>query len=99
MNKASKRHIKQNPKPVGRTVIYEPDDAVSIEVFVGDDTVWLTQQQMAELFGKDRTVIGRRIRGIYRDGLLTQDITCAKFAHMGSDGDQQYEYNVINFRK
>ena len=50
-------------------------------------TVWLTQQQMAELFDKDRTVIGRHIRNIYREEELEQNITCAKFAHMGSDGD------------
>ena len=58
--------------------------------------MWLTQAQMAELFDKDRTVIGRHIRNIYKEEELEKDITCAKFAHMGIDGDQQYEYTAYN---
>ena len=50
----------------------------------------LTQAQMADLFQKDRTVIGRHINNVYREGELERDITCAKFAHVGSDNDQQY---------
>ena len=70
-------------------VLYQPNETTRIEVRLDDETVWLTQQQMAELFDKDRTIIGRHIRDIYREGELEQDTTCAKFAHMGSDGDQQ----------
>ena len=55
---------------------------------MGEETVWLTQQQMAELFDKDRTVISRHIRNIYKEEELEESITCAKFAHMGSEGDQ-----------
>lgn len=51
---------------------------------------------MADLFQKDRTVIGRHINNAYREGELERDITCAKFAHMGSDNDQQYETAVYN---
>jgi hypothetical protein len=60
------------------------------------DTVWLTQEQMALLFGRDRTVIGRHIRNIYKEGEVSEDITCAKFAHMGTDGDQSYETSLYN---
>ena len=49
-----------------------------------------------ELFSKDRTDIGRHIRNIYKEGELEKDITCAKFAHMGTEGDQQYEYTAYN---
>ena len=52
--------------------------------------------QMAELFDKDRTVIGRHIRNIYKEEELERNITCAKFAHMGADGDQEYEYTAYN---
>ena len=48
------------------------------------ETVWLTQAQMAELFQKDRTVIGRHIRNVYKEGELEEEVTCAKFAHMGN---------------
>ena len=80
----------------GEIVMYQPDETIRLEVRMGEETVWLTQQQMAELFDKDRTVISRHIRNIYKEEELEQDITCAKFAHMGSDGDQQYEYTAYN---
>ena len=81
---------------IGEIVMYQPDETIRLEVRMGEETVWLTQQQMAELFDKDRTVIGRHIRNIYKEEELERDITCAKFAHMGSDGDQEYEYTAYN---
>ena len=80
----------------GEIVMYQPDETIKLEVRMDEDTVWLTQQQMAELFNKDRTDIGRHIRNIYKEEELERDITCAKFAHMGSEGDQQYEYTAYN---
>ena len=80
----------------GEIVMYQPDETIRLEVIMGEETVWLTQQQMAELFDKDRTVIGRHIRNIYKEEELERDITCAKFAHMGSEGDQEYEYTAYN---
>lgn len=76
--------------------MYQPDDTIRLEVRMGEETVWLTQQQMAELFDKDRTVIGRHIRNIYKEEELERNITCAKFAHMGAEGDQEYEYTAYN---
>ena len=80
----------------GEIILYQPDETIRLEVRMGEDTVWLTQQQMAELFNKDRTDIGRHIRNIYKEEELKRDITCAKFAHMGTEGDQQYEYTAYN---
>ena len=80
----------------GEIVMYQPDETIRLEVRMGEETVWLTQQQMAELFDKDRTVIGRHIRNIYKEEELEKSITCAKFAHMGTDGDQEYEYTAYN---
>ena len=80
----------------GEIVMYQPDETISLEVRMGEETVWLTQQQMADLFNKDRTVIGRHIRNIYKEEELEKDITCAKFAHMGKEGDQPYEYMAYN---
>ena len=80
----------------GEIVMYQPDETIRLEVRMGEETVWLTQQQMAELFDKDRTVIGRHIRNIYKEEELERNITCAKFAHMGADGDQEYEYTAYN---
>ena len=81
----------------GNIVIYQTKDGkTSIDVKLENETVWLTQAQMADLFQKDRTVIGRHINNVYREGELERDITCAKFAHVGSDNDQQYETAVYN---
>lgn len=78
-------------------VLYTTDDGnTRLEVKLEKDTVWLTQSQMAQLFGRDRTVITRHIRNIFREGELDENITCAKFAHMGVDKDQIYETTMYN---
>ncbi|MBO5630738.1 MAG: hypothetical protein J5965_16865, partial [Aeriscardovia sp.] len=51
---------------------------------------------MAELFDKDRTVISRHIRNIYKEEELEESITCAKFAHMGCEGDQTYARSIFS---
>ena len=80
-----------------KIIIYQTEDGqTQIDVRLENETVWLTQAQMAELFDKDRTVIGRHIRNIYKEEELEQNITCAQFAHMGSEGDQRYEYTAYN---
>lgn len=60
------------------------------------ETVWLSQQQMATLFEKDRTVIGRHINNIYKEQELEKETTCANFAHMGVDQDQTYNTTSYN---
>ena len=66
-----------------KIIIYQTEDGqTQIDVRLENETVWLTQAQMAELFDKDRTVIGRHIRNIYKEEELEQDITCAKIAQV-----------------
>ena len=67
---------------------------LELEVSVSEDreTVWLTQKQIAELFGKDRRTITRHIQNIYKDNELEQDSVCSFFEHTGEDGKQ---YNVM----
>ena len=78
-------------------IIYQTEDGeIKLDVKMEKETVWLTQAQMGELFQKDRTVIGRHINNIYKEGELEKHITCAKFAHMGSEGDQKYETTLYN---
>ena len=77
-------------------VLYKPNDQLSIEVKLENETVWLNVNQIAILFGRDRTVISRHIRNIYKEGELDENITCAKFAHMGIDADQTYETTYYN---
>lgn len=72
------------------------DGSIQLNVKLENETVWLTQSQMAELFGRDRTVIGRHINNCYKEGELDKDITCAKFAHKGKEQDQMYETAMYN---
>ena len=82
---------------VGDIIIYQTEDGqTQVDVRMENDTVWLTQLQMAELFQKDRTVVGRHIRNVYKEGELEEEGTCAKFAHMGNDGLQRYETVLYN---
>lgn len=72
------------------------DNTISLDVKLENETVWLSQSQMATLFGRDRTVIARHINNCFKEGELDKNITCAKFAHMGIDGDQIYETMMYN---
>ena len=53
--------------------MYQPDDTISLEVRIEDETVWLTQAQMSKLFQKDRTVITRHINNIFKEGELDME--------------------------
>lgn len=64
----------------------EEGSGPKIPVLIKDETIWLTQKQMAELFGVDRTVIGKHLKMIFETKELNQDVVCANFAHMAADG-------------
>ena len=62
-------------------IIYQTaDNKTQIDVRLENETVWLTQAQMADLFQKDRTVISRHIRNVFKEGELDESLVCAKFA-------------------
>ena len=68
-------------------VIYQTKDGqTQIDVRLEDETVWLTQAQMAELFQKDRTVITRHINNVFKEGELEKEQVCAKIAHTTRHG-------------
>ena len=73
-----------NEKPTenrGEIIIYRAEDnTVQLDVRIENETVWLTQDQMAQLFDRNRTVIGRHIRSIFSEGELNESLVCAKFA-------------------
>ena len=86
-------------KPIDdNVVVYSTDDnTLRLDVHLANETVWLNVNQIASLFQRDRTVISRHIRNIYNEKELEENITCAKFAHVGVDNDQIYEtvhYNL-----
>ena len=71
-------------------IIFENQE-VKLEVNMKDETVWLSQAQMAQLFNKDRKTITRHIQNIYKDGELEEKSVCSFFEHTGNDGKK---YNV-----
>ena len=76
-----------NKKPQSQVLLYQaPDGRTRLEVRMQDETVWLTQAQMAELFQRERSVITKHIRNIFEEGELAQGSVCADFAHTAADG-------------
>ncbi len=70
-----------------KIIIYQTEDGhTQVDVRLENDTVWLTQAQMAELFEKDRTVITRHINNIFKEGELQKEEVSAKFAHTTRHG-------------
>lgn len=81
-------------------IIYEdPDASNPVQVTLDGDTVWLTQAQMAELFGRERSVITKHVRNVFRDGELNQEAVRAFFAQTAADGKtyqtEYYNLDVI----
>ncbi len=81
----------------GEIVIYQTNDGLTkIDVKFENETVWLTQEQMAELFQRDKSVITRHIQNIYKEGELLQESTSAKFAFVPDTRERSYEITYYN---
>ena len=73
----------------------EEDGQTQIDVRLENETVWLTQAQMAELFETDRTSIVRHINNIYRAEELDRESTCAKIAQVQTEGKRQVTRHTV----
>ena len=81
-----------------KIVIYQTEDGqTQIDVRLENDTVWLTQAQMAELFQTDRTSIVRHINNIYKVEELDRDSTCAKIAQVQIEGKRTVKRDIPYF--
>ena len=76
-------------------IILFENQGVKLEVNLKDETVWLTQKQMAELFDKDRRTITRHIQNIYKDEELEENSVCSFFEHTAEDG-KNYKVQYYN---
>ena len=76
-------------------IILFENQGVKLEVNLKDETVWLTQKQMAELFNKDRRTITRHIQNIYKDEELQENAVCSFFEHTAEDG-KKYQVQYYN---
>lgn len=76
--------------------MYTTEDGLTkIEATFVNDTVWLSVEQMAELFQRDRSVIGKHIRNVFKEGELKKELVWAKFAHTADDG-KTYQVDYYN---
>jgi hypothetical protein len=72
-----------------------PQEDVKVDVVMRDDTIWMTQKAMADLFNADRSVITKHLGNIFKDNELDEDSVCANFAHTANDG-KTYNTNFYN---
>lgn len=79
----------------GEIILYQPDKEVKLEVRLENETVWLSIDEMSQLFGRDISVIGKHIRNIFKEGELVKDSVWAKFAYTASDG-KVYQVDYYN---
>lgn len=82
-------------KERGNIIIYQTEDGLTkIDVSMQDETVWLSLDQMAELFQRDKSTISRHIKNIYTEGELIKESTVANFATVQNEGGRQVERNI-----
>ncbi|MHB9100639.1 MAG: virulence RhuM family protein [Sulfuricella sp.] len=77
-------------------IIYEIGEGLAgVDVRVEGETVWLTQEQMSLLFERERSVITKHLRNVFKEGELDESSVCANFAHTASDG-KSYQTKFFN---
>lgn len=81
-------------EPKGEIVIYKDSSGPGVKVRLEDETVWLSQAQMAVLFGKDRDTISEHIQNIFKEAELSQNQTTRKFRVVQAEGKKQVERKV-----
>ena len=77
-------------------VVYQPNETMRLDVRLEKETVWLTQEQIANLFGTKRPAITKHLSNIYKSGELEREGTCSILEHMGNDGKQTYRTMFYN---
>ena len=79
----------------GEIIIYQTEDGLTrINVNMQNETVWLSLDQMAALFQRDKSTISRHIKNIYTEGELVREATVANFATVQNEGERQVERNI-----
>ena len=82
----------------GELIMYQTEDGLTkIDVRMDSDTVWLSLDQMAELFQRDKSTISRHIKNVFQEGELTEEATVANFATVQSEGERQVTRNITYF--
>ena len=77
-------------------ILYQPDTSIQLEVRMQEETVWLTQAQMAVLFGTQRAAITKHLNNIYNSGEIDRENTCSILEHIGRNGTRVYSTKYYN---
>ena len=86
----------------GQVIVYQSEDgATQVDVSLYEETVWLNLNQMADLFQRDKSVVSRHLRNIFKSGELARQSVVAKYATTAADGKTyQVEYfNLATYRQ
>ena len=84
-----------SPEDHNEILLYTtPNGKVKVEIYLQDETVWLTRRKIADLFGVDRSVITKHLLNIFSEGELQKDATCAFFAQVQKEGKRQVTRNI-----
>lgn len=81
----------------GAVVLYNPDDTLSLEVRLSDDTVWLSQQQMVELFQSSKPNVSEHLKNIFTQGELNKESTVRNFRTLRKEGLRLVERNLTYY--
>ena len=79
----------------GEIILYQPNETIKLEVRLNQETVWLSIDEMALLFDRDKSVIGKHIRNIFKEEELLKESVWAKFAYTASD-NKVYQVDYYN---
>ena len=82
-----------NPSDKSVVVYRYEDGALQLDVQLKDESAWLTQEQIATLFGTQCPAITKHLNNIFNTGELDRESTCSILEHMGNDGKQRYQTN------
>ena len=82
----------------GEIILYQNSDGnIKLDVRLEEETVWLTHEQMATLFGKSRSTVAEHVANVYEEGELDQNRTCRKFRQVRKEGIREVERDVDHF--
>jgi hypothetical protein len=88
----------QQDMPKGEILLYQTEDGTTrIDVRLQDETLWLTQMQMAELFQKDKRTISEHIANVYEEGELSQEATVRNFRTVQKEGSREVERDLASY--
>jgi hypothetical protein len=82
----------------GEIILYKNSEGnIRLDVRLEEETVWLTHEQMATLFGKSRSTVAEHVANVYEEGELDQNRTCRKFRQVRSEGAREVEREIDHF--